>query len=283
MGRTPRVAWSLVLLSLVLGSGLSVVVSNIDFPGAVWVAANSSNYSVSDREANGLRIRWIVIHDIEGTTSACLAWFQDSAAKASSHYVVDYDGTLYQMVSEKDIAWHAGNWDYNQHSIGIEHAGYADINSFTDEEYRASARLVAYLAKKYNVSIAHPDGIAPATSDEGSGIIGHYQVPDPYNTTLGGGASHHYDPGAYWNWTYYLSLVALYYQNATLPSALSEREGERPGTLAGLPLALVLSAIVGFGAVATIVFLVIRQPSDLRKGAQEPENRRVERQRGPKT
>ena len=29
------------------------------------------------------------------------------------------------MVAEQDIAWHAGNWDYNTRAIGIEHEGYA--------------------------------------------------------------------------------------------------------------------------------------------------------------
>jgi len=268
--------------SLVLGSVLPALASNADFPGAIWVSANGSNYSASDRETNGLKIRWIVIHDIEGSAASCLSWFQNSAAKASSHYVVDHDGTVYQMVSEKDIAWHAGNWDYNEHSIGIEHAGYADIDSFADEEYVASARLAAYLAKKYNISVAHPDGIAPAMSEGGSGIIGHDQVPDPYNTTLGGGASHHHDPGAYWNWTYYLSLVALYYQNTTLPSSSSDREATSEPS-ARIPPALVLSAIAGFVAVGVIILLVTRRSSDSRKGAQEAENREVERLRGPKT
>lgn len=282
--RGPRaIGWMLVLLSLVLGSGLSVVASDVDFPGSISVAANSSNYTLSDREANGLKIRWIVIHDIEGTAAACLAWFQNSAARASSHYVVDYDGTVYQTVPEKDIAWHAGNWDYNEHSIGVEHAGYANLSCFTDKEYRASARLVAYLAKKYNISVVHPDGIAPATSIGGSGIIGHDQVPDPYNTTLGGGASHHHDPGAYWNWTYYLSLVALYYQNTTLPSASPEQEGETSGQLARLPPVLVLSVLVGFGAIATIVFWVAKRPSGAKKPAQKAQNLRAERRRGPKT
>ncbi|MBO3831810.1 MAG: N-acetylmuramoyl-L-alanine amidase [Candidatus Brockarchaeota archaeon] len=35
----------------------------------------------------------------------------------------------------KYIAWHAGNWAYNEHSIGIEHAGCADRKMFTEEEY----------------------------------------------------------------------------------------------------------------------------------------------------
>jgi N-acetyl-anhydromuramyl-L-alanine amidase AmpD len=92
---------------------LSIALPAVDYADAQWAPADSHNYTMSDREANGLRIRWIVIHDIEGTEASCIRWFQDPAAEASSHYVVGYDGTIYQMVAEKDIAWHAGNWDYN--------------------------------------------------------------------------------------------------------------------------------------------------------------------------
>jgi len=185
-----------------------------EYSNATWVPANKNNFSPSEKESNG--VRWIVIHDIEGSADAALRWFQDERAKASAHYIVDYNGKVYQMVKEKDIAWHTGNWKYNVHSIGIEHAGFADKDMFTDEEYVASAKLVAYLCKKYNISIVHWEGIAPEDPNNGSGIIGHYQVPDPKNPSLGGGVSHHYDPGNYWNWNYFIALVKkFYYLNAT--------------------------------------------------------------------
>lgn len=50
----------------------------------------------------------------------------DPAAKVSSHYVVDEDGTVWQLVEESERAWHAGEsfWqgtrDVNGTSIGIE-------------------------------------------------------------------------------------------------------------------------------------------------------------------
>ncbi|MGB9806721.1 MAG: N-acetylmuramoyl-L-alanine amidase [Thermoproteota archaeon] len=185
-----------------------------DYSNATWVPANKNNFSPSERKSN--EIRWIVIHDIEGSAEAAVSWFQNERAKASAHYIVDYNGKVYQMVREKDIAWHAGNWKYNVHSVGIEHAGFADKDMFTDEEYVASAKLVAYLCKKYNIPIVHWEGIAPEDPKNGSGIIGHYQVPDPNNPSLGGGASHHYDPGKYWNWSYFIALVKkFYYLNET--------------------------------------------------------------------
>jgi len=184
-----------------------------DYPEAVWKPALDSNFSGSDREANGLKIRWVIIHVIEGSAQAAINWFKDPRAGASSHYIVDYDGTVYQMVKEKDIAWHAGNWAYNEHSIGIEHAGYAEQKMFTEEEYRASAKLVAHLLKKYNVSLQHLEGLAPADPSRGSGIIGHNQVPDPADPSVGGGKSHHYDPGENWDWKHYMELVKQYYES----------------------------------------------------------------------
>lgn len=203
----------IVIISIVLAPNFKIngKDGSTDYGNATWIPANEKNFSPSEREENGIKIRWIVIHDIEGSAEAAVRWFQDERAKASAHYVISYDGKVYQMVREKDIAWHAGNWKYNMHSIGIEHAGYADKDMFTDEEYVASAKLVAYLCKKYNIPIVHWEGIAPEDPNNGSGIIGHYQVPDPKNPTLGGGASHHYDPGKYWNWNYFINLVKKYY------------------------------------------------------------------------
>ena len=252
-------AASLVLLAAV-ATPLSRASTAVDYPGAQWEPADSSNYTVSDREANGLRIRWIVTHDIEGSESSCIKWFQDPAAEASSHYVIGYDGTVYEMVAEKDIAWHAGNWDYNQHSIGIEHAGFADTGGFTDAEYRASAKLVAFLMRKYNMTLVRPSGIAPADPENGGGVIGHDQVPDPSNAQLGGGAGHHRDPGRYWNWTYYMSLVNEYY-NETQESMQNGGQGLLDPILSLPPVLLatfVLTLLTILGLVALGITTILK-------------------------
>ena len=50
----------------------------------------------------------------------------DPAAKASAHYQIDEDGTLYQLVPPQKRAWHAGvsefggRTNFNDFSIGIE-------------------------------------------------------------------------------------------------------------------------------------------------------------------
>ncbi len=148
----------------------------------------------------------IVIHDIEGDASDAIKAFKDPTRAGSSHYVVGYDGSITQMVREQDIAWHAGNWDYNTRAIGIEHAGfaYASPSLYTSSEYIASAMLSASICSRWGVPMdrAH--------------VIGHYQVPDPNDPTQFGGSDHHTDPGPAWSWDYYMAH-AVYYAS-TLPS-----------------------------------------------------------------
>lgn len=249
-----------VIALLLLGTMLvgSAKPANTDYPDAESEPALSSNFTQSDSESNGLMIRWIVIHDVEGNAQAAINWFKDSRARASSHYVIDYQGNIYQMVREKDIAWHAGNWVYNEHSIGIENAGYADQDLFTEEEYSASAKLVAYLVRKYNISLNHPMGLAPADPSKRSGIIGHDQVPDPSNADLGGGASHHYDPGRNWNWTRYMKLVRYYSEGESGDYLASgSEEGNMLTWILGLPVSIFLS-VISFVVLFIILIVSIR-------------------------
>ncbi len=175
-----------------------------DYPSALWTPAAPTNYTVSNRPA-GYQVNMIVIHDIEGSYNSAITAFRNPARHGSAHYVISRKGRIAQMVAEKDIAWHAGNWDYNTRAIGIEHEGYAGVvGSFTIAEYKASAHLAASICSRWGVPMDRKH------------VIGHYQVPDPFNPALGGGAEHHWDPGKYWNWPYYMSLAASYAR--TLPS-----------------------------------------------------------------
>jgi N-acetyl-anhydromuramyl-L-alanine amidase AmpD len=178
--------------------------TTVDYRYATWVAAASSNYTVADRN-HDYPVDMIVIHDIEGSASSAIKAFQDPSRHGSAHYVISYAGHVWQMVLEKDVAWHAGNWDYNTRAIGIEHEGYAwTPGLYTAAEYIASAKVAASICSRWGVPLdrAH--------------VIGHNQVPDPFHRGLYGGAEHHTDPGPYWNWSYYLGIAQTY--AAALPS-----------------------------------------------------------------
>ena len=168
-----------------------------DYRGAFWVSAAATNYTVAHRP-DDYPIDMIVIHDIEGTYASAIKIFQDPQRHGAAHYIVSYKGQVTQLVAEKDVAWHAGNWDYNTRAIGIEHEGFAAVNRYTSPEYYASARLVASICSRWGVHLDRQH------------VIGHSQVPDPNNPKLFGGADHHTDPGRYWNWTGYLNLARAY-------------------------------------------------------------------------
>jgi uncharacterized protein (TIGR03382 family) len=186
-------------------NGVGTHVEGVDYNGALWVAANSANYT-----SGGEDTRFVVIHDMEGSYSGSISWFQNSAAQASAHYMVrSSDGQITQMVREADIAWHAGNWYYNQHAIGIEHEGYLSDPGrwYTEAMYSSSARLTAHLVSRYSIPVNNAH------------IFGHYQVPASgsgapcsgtwaqCDTSAWGGANNHRDPGAGWNWSHYFDLV----------------------------------------------------------------------------
>ncbi|MCK6531039.1 N-acetylmuramoyl-L-alanine amidase [Myxococcota bacterium] len=159
-----------------------------DYGPATWSAAASCNYT-ANRAAEGGEVEYVIIHTVQGSYWGCISWFQNCSSSVSAHYVVSAGGDVTQMVLESDVAWHAGNWTYNTHSVGIEHEGYVDDPSaYTTALYDASAALTCDIATSHGFPI-----------DRGH-IIGHVEVP---------GATHT-DPGGYWDWDYYMNLVSVF-------------------------------------------------------------------------
>ncbi|AMW15209.1 hypothetical protein A4E84_05850 [Streptomyces qaidamensis] len=158
----------------------------VDHPGAAWHPASRRNYTPSNRP-RAHPLHYVIIHVAQTTYSGTLSVFRNPRTKVSAHYVVrSSDGHVAQCVRDSDIAWHAGNWDYNTRSIGIEHEGWVDRPGyFTDAMYERSARLTAAICERYDIprNRAH--------------IIGHHEVP----------GSDHTDPGRHWDWKRYLRLV----------------------------------------------------------------------------
>ncbi|MCM2414607.1 N-acetylmuramoyl-L-alanine amidase [Streptomyces sp. RKAG290] len=153
------------------------------------------NYSLASRPAGGFDIRQIVIHDTEGDYQGALETFQDSAQGVSTHYLIRAsDGLVTQMVENKNLAWHAGNWSLNMHSIGVEHEGFAIQAGkwYTEPQYESSAALVKFLAGKYGIPLDREH------------IIGHDEVPGPLDGNVGG---MHWDAGPFWDWNHYMSLM----------------------------------------------------------------------------
>ena len=156
--------------------------------------ANFCNYA-SARRPKDSYIRFIVLHDTETRYKRTRALPRSPKYCASWHYLVrSRDGHVDQALDVRHVAWHAGNWWINSHSIGIEQEGWASRGGrwFTERMYRSTARLVRYLADKYDIPL-----------DRGH-ILGHDNVPA--DSGRGVRAMHH-DPGPYWNWAHFFKLL----------------------------------------------------------------------------
>ena len=132
-------------------------------------------------DERSLPITMIVLHytGMQDGASA-IARLRDPAAKVSSHYLVEEDGTVVRMVAEDKRAWHAGasRWrgveDINSASIGIEivNPGHDfGYRPFAEPQIAAVARLVAGIKDRYAITrgnvVGHSD-VAPArTRDPG--------------------------------------------------------------------------------------------------------------------
>jgi hypothetical protein len=152
------------------------------------------NQDLADRP-HDIRIQYIVIHDTEGSYAGTISEFQNPQAFVSAHYVIrSSDGAITQMVPTHNVAWHAGNWWLNMHSIGIEHEGVAidGASWYTEAMYRSSAALVRYLAARFHIPLDRQH------------IIGHDNVVGPTPGTVAG---MHWDPGPYWDWNHYFDLL----------------------------------------------------------------------------
>ena len=149
-------------------------------------------YDTANRPSD-LPLVAITVHDTEETLANTIAIFWNQSKGVSVHYVVDTDGTVYQCLHEKDVAFQNGNFWYNQRTIGIEDVGVdaTGYQWYNATEYLGSAKLAAYLLTKYGIPLDHEH------------VMSHGTTPAP---SLGS-SPNHVDPGPYWLWDYYLGLI----------------------------------------------------------------------------
>ncbi|MCF3963709.1 N-acetylmuramoyl-L-alanine amidase [Streptomyces fuscigenes] len=161
-----------------------------------FIAASPSNGQVAARPDDGMSVKYIVIHDTETSYDAAVNLFR-TAGNDSAHYVMkSSDGSVTQMVPTKDLAFHAGNYWFNMHSIGIEHEGYAAQGAtwYTQAQYEETADLVRYLSARFGIPLDREH------------ILGHDNVPAPTDGTVAG---MHWDPGPYWDWNRFMALLGV--------------------------------------------------------------------------
>ncbi len=156
-------------------------------------AGDYGNHDLASRPASP-KITNIVIHNTEASYDTTLKLVTDPDYLAWNYSLRSSDGLIAQHLEPKDVGWHAGNWYVNSHSIGLEHEGFAATGAqwFSEPMYRSSARLVRYLAKKYDIPL------------DMQHVFGHDQIPGVAPANVAG---MHWDPGPYWNWEHYFQLL----------------------------------------------------------------------------
>ncbi len=135
----------------------------------------SPNHDTRDESS----ISMLVLHYTGMQTgAAALARLSDPAAKVSSHYLVEEDGRVFQLVDESLRAWHAGvsSWDgvhgLNAVSVGVEivNPGHEyGYRAFPDAQMAAVEALAKEIVARHGIVKNHVVGhsdIAPLRKDD---------------------------------------------------------------------------------------------------------------------
>ncbi len=140
--------------------------------------ADKSNFTVGRTQS----IQYIVIHYTANngdTAQGNANYFNSANRNASAHYFVN-ENEIYQVVKDRDTAWHCGASKYihaycrNNNSIGIEMCSRKDSAGkyyIKEETIKNAVELTILLMKKYGVPIEN--------------ILRHYDVtgkecPEPF-------------------------------------------------------------------------------------------------------
>ena len=158
----------------------------VNIPGALEKEVkNQDNAKIINKlvnfgfqKASGRSIDTIIIHssyDALGTdpydTAGLITEYKDYGV--SPHYLINREGTIYKLVEEKNIAYHAGEGkvpdgrnSVNTFSIGIELMN-TKTDNYTEAQYEALKNLLADLKKRYKIKyvLGHKD-IAPDRKDD---------------------------------------------------------------------------------------------------------------------
>lgn len=127
------------------------------------IRAHATNYTIGRTKP----IDRIVVHYTAGNNDTAENngnYFSKPNREASAHYFVD-ENSVVQSVQDKDTAYHAGNWEMNCRSIGVEMCTKKDGNgvySIDPKTINNAQYLIKQLMAKYDIPIP--------------GVIRHYDV-----------------------------------------------------------------------------------------------------------
>ena len=146
-------------------------------------------YDSPNKGGRRLETLGVVIHSTRGGASSpaqewagTINWFLKQASQVSAHRVVHVDGANAQLVADELVAWHARS--YNQTWLGIEVVQPKSSHTFTESQYRTTARIIVDWAEKF--------GFTPDRDH----IKGHDEIQAGKT-----------DPGMMWSWPHFMQCV----------------------------------------------------------------------------
>ncbi|HEX5417951.1 MAG TPA: N-acetylmuramoyl-L-alanine amidase [Chloroflexota bacterium] len=165
----------------------------VGYAGATWIPSPYHRRRTQTVDT-------LVMHTTVGTLQSAVGEFQHSSRRVSAHYVVGRAGQIIQMVSENQIAFHAGvvtagpdsrfsGTNPNAYSIGIEMENLDVISSPAD--FPAAQRDAVFKLARDVVQRNH----IPLDRQH---IVGHSEI-DPADRT---------DPGPGFPWSDFMKYLA---------------------------------------------------------------------------
>lgn len=155
-------------------------------------------------------VRWIVMHDTEGSTAAgAAAWFQNPASQGSAHIVVD-NTICYRTLPNSYIPWGAQGANYR--GFHIEQAGFASWSgAMWNGPKRQTLQRAAYKAALHCRLFNIPPWFRWAKSLEKgqAGITTHAECTKAFG-------GNHTDPGTGWPRFTFMVMVRSYYESPAL-------------------------------------------------------------------
>ena len=144
--------------------------TDIELPKKFTIKNNLVSFG--HESASGRKIDTIVLHSSYSpsgdpySVSAVIALWKSYGV--APHYMVARDGTVYRLVADKDIAYHAGESEMkdgrqnvNDFSIGVEILNTKE-DEYTEAQYQAVSDLIGYLKGNYAIKyVVGHDDIAP--------------------------------------------------------------------------------------------------------------------------
>ena len=168
-------------------------------PGAVREdgsgAGDYGNHDLANRPASP-KITNIVIHNTEASYDTTLKLVHATRRTSSWQYTPAQlaTGTSPSTSSRRTSAGTpaTGTSTATRSASSTRASRATGAEWFSEPMYRSSARLVRYLATKYDIPL------------DMQHIFGHDQIP---GVTPANVAGMHWDPGPYWNWEHYFQLL----------------------------------------------------------------------------